>query len=87
MSPSRLLAVSFPDQAAAQAAAGIIDARFSPNGGIHVAALGFATYPTPSGGVLTGWFRDDVITAVRSAVEELGGTVEIDLDEKHGRRR
>lgn len=86
MSPSRLIAVSFADEASAHAAAKVINARFGPGGGIHVAPRGFATYPTPSGGVITAWFRDDVVAAVRAAVEEMGGTIEVDLDEDHGRR-
>lgn len=86
MSPTRLLAVSFADEAMAQAAAIAISTRFGSDGGIHVAELGFATYPTPKGGVMTGWFQEDAIAAVRAAVEELGGTIEIDLNEKQGGR-
>lgn len=82
MPAMHLLAVTFPNEAAADAAAKVIDRTFTPAGGVHVAALGFASYPVHTGGVLTARFRGDVVEAVRAAVVPLGGTVEMDIPEK-----
>jgi hypothetical protein len=73
---AHLLAASFANEAAAEAALSHLLRRF---GGHHeeirVSPLGRASDPTGPGAVLAGRFEDDVLDAVRAAVEAAGGSI------------
>jgi hypothetical protein len=77
----QILAVSFVNEAAASAAAAMLAKDFDPTRPIELAPLGKPFYPTPIRSLLVGRFRLDVIVAVRTAVEQAGGTIEMDLAE------
>jgi hypothetical protein len=78
----RILAASFMDEDSAASAMRELDARFSTDGaGVSVAALGRASQPGGPTTILAGRFREEVIAAVRHAVEGFGGTVVVDVDE------
>lgn len=82
MAPNvRVLAVTFLDVASARAAAAMLVRIFSPIGAVRLAPLGRASYPSKPGTLLTARFSDDVVGAVRDAVEAAGGTVEMDVPE------
>jgi hypothetical protein len=76
------LAVSFVDQASAQAAADRITEQIPGVDTVFVAPLGHAHYPSPTGGLLSARFAEDVIDTVRAVVQAGGGTIEIDVGEE-----
>ena len=81
----QILAVSFLTSTAATTAAAMLTRVFDPARPIELAPLGKPSYPTPIRSLLVGRFRLAVIDAVRIAVEEAGGTIEMDLAEDHRR--
>jgi hypothetical protein len=83
----RILAASFMTRPSAIRALEALNGRFG-SGHARIAVLGGTGEET--GGrqpemILAGRFTDDVISAVRRAVEELGGTVVVDVDEDRTR--
>lgn len=86
MAPNvQLLAISFPDAASAATAEAMLVRVFGPGGSMHMAPLGEASYPVRERSLLVGRFQDDVIAAVRAAVREAGGTIEMDIPETAAR--
>jgi hypothetical protein len=84
----RILAASFMTRPSAVRAQEAIDGRFG-TGHTRIAVLGGtgedaepenAVMQRPEM-ILAGRFTDDVISAVRRAIVELGGTVVVDVDE------
>ena len=88
----RILAASFMTRPSAVRALEALDGRFG-SGHARIAVLGGTGEETgaeETGGqqpemILAGRFTDDVISAVRRAVMELGGTVVVDVDEDRTR--
>jgi hypothetical protein len=84
----RILAASFMTEQSAAAALLTLNRRFATSRGFRLAPLGQFGNPNRPSTVLAGPFDEDVVAAVKRAVEELGGTVVIDIDEEAtGRRR
>jgi len=83
----RILAASFMTRPTAVRALEALALRFG-KGDTRIAVLG-GTGEEPGGQqpemILAGRFTDDVISAVRRAVVELGGTVLVDVDEDRTR--
>jgi hypothetical protein len=77
----RLLAVSFLDRDAARSAATMLAASFDPTEDVQVVPLGQASYPARTRSLVVGHFMEDVIVAVRSAVKDVGGRIEMDVPE------
>jgi hypothetical protein len=82
MAPNvRILAVSFATDTIATAAAAMLNRAFDPVDGMEFAPFGPQNYPGRDRSVLVGRFQEDVIDAVRAAVRQAGGTIEVDLPE------
>jgi hypothetical protein len=82
MAPNvRLLAISFASGTIAAAAAAMLNRAFEPVDGMELAPFGRQNYPGRSRSMLVGRFQEDVIDAVRFAVKQGGGTIEVDLPE------
>jgi hypothetical protein len=77
----RILAASFEDHETATAAMNRLDRELGLGlGTIRVAPLGRASDPSGPAAVLAGRFQDDTMGAVHAVVDELGGTVVVDVD-------
>jgi histone H3/H4 len=77
----RIVAASFMEHVVATAAMNrLSDELGVGHGTIRVAPLGRAAEPHGPTVVLAGRFQDDAVGAVRTVVEELDGTVVIDVD-------
>lgn len=81
----RLLAVSFLDHAAATSAATMLTSAFDPTQDVQVVPLGQASYRVRARSLVVGHFMEDVIAAVREAVEGAGGRIEMDVPEDRAR--
>lgn len=77
----RLLAASFVDLPGAAVAFRELDRQFDLGDRVRTKGLGQASDPDGPGGVLAGLVEDDVVHAVKAAIERLGGTVVVDREE------
>jgi adenine deaminase len=78
----RVLAASFRDHALARAARTRLIEEFAlDRGQIGVEALAHARTVSDAA-ILAGRFEDDVVAAARAVVEQLGGTLVIDIDDR-----
>ena len=85
MAPNmHLVAASFLDVATAAAAATTLTTAFHPHDKLYVSPLGRTPRASLGRGLVVGRFHADVLAAVRAAVEDAGGTVEIDMLEDLG---
>lgn len=85
MAPSiRLVAMSFATDAAAASAATMLTQTFRMVDGMEIAPLAQPSYPVRERAMMVGRFHEDVIAAVRQAVEDAGGTIEMDMPEDPG---
>jgi len=77
----RVLAASFPDDALAREARAKLLAELA----LEAHQVGVQTLAEPGDGataqaVLAGQFHEDLVIAARQVVEQLGGTVMLDID-------
>jgi hypothetical protein len=78
----RVLAASFPDDRSARTAQGrLIDDLALDASQIGVEALAHDRKVSDAA-ILAGRFQEDVVAAARSVVEECGGTLVIDIDDR-----
>ena len=78
----RVLAASFPDDRSARAArARLIDDFAIDASQIGVEALAHGRND-PDMAILAGRFHEDVVPAARGVVEEFGGTLVVDIDDR-----
>jgi hypothetical protein len=74
-----LVAWSFLNVATATAARTMLTRDFDLVSDLLVSRVGDSRRLDPNGGLLVGRFHSDVLDAVRAAVADAGGTVEVDL--------
>jgi hypothetical protein len=80
----RTLAASFRDKASARAAqAGLVRMLVVDSGAVRIASLGKAGRDAGPGTILAGNFREEVVKVARDVIERFGGTMVVDVDEKH----
>lgn len=78
----RVLAATFPDDASARAAERHLMSAFGLDAGeIGVEALAHERSVRDEA-VLAGRFQDDVVAAAREVVDQCGGTLVIDIDDR-----
>ena len=78
----RILAAAFKREDTAVAAFRELNRRFAASRGFRIAPLGRAGDPEGPTTVIAGSFEDDVVAAIKAAVEDLGGDVVIDIDQR-----
>jgi hypothetical protein len=78
------LAASFPDDASARTARAHLISEFSLDASeISVEALAHGR-KLKDVAVLAGRFGDEVVAAARELVTQFGGTMVVDIDDRHG---
>jgi hypothetical protein len=79
----RILAASFQDRDSARTAqARLVRQLAVDSGELRIAALGKAGREAGPATILAGNFREEVVKVAREVIEDLGGTMVVDVDEK-----
>jgi hypothetical protein len=78
----RVLAASFPNASSARAAEAYLIGQFALEANqIGVEALAPMSERSSSKAILAGRFQEEVVDVARSVVEDLGGTMVIDIED------
>jgi hypothetical protein len=78
----RVIAASFPDDRSARAALNRLTAQFAlERNQVGVEALAPITGRSKSRAILAGRFQDEIVDDARSVVEDLGGTLVVDIED------
>lgn len=80
----RVLAASFPDDASARAARAQLIAAFELDAS-HIAVEALADERhSAEAAILAGRFQESVVASARTVVEDLGGTLVLEIDDAAG---